>query len=88
MSGTIVDSTAAQDAAEAARSRPEVVRWMRRLQRLMADMPDGLEMFVGETVAVCATGPNGESFHTSTGCHDASSVVDSYNDRRWDGGAW
>ena len=84
----IVDSQQAEDAADEARLRPEVRRWIARLKRLLKDMPDGLEVYVGESVAVLATGPNGDNFMTDTGGVDPSAVIESFNDSRWDGGGW
>jgi len=39
---------------------------MARLKRLVKDTPEGLEVYVGETVAVLARGPNEEHFRR---CH-------------------
>jgi len=84
----IVDSLDAEEVADEARERPEVRRWISRFRRLLKDMPPGLEVFVGESVAVMAQGPEGEHFMTATGCKDPSAVIESFNDRRWDGGGW
>lgn len=84
----IVNSDLARSTAEDAACRPEVKRWIRRLRKLIRDMPDGIEVFVGESVAVRATGPGGKSFMTEGECADPCSVIDSINDRRWDGGGW
>lgn len=84
----IVDSRRAERAACAARDRPDVKRWVRRLKRLLRDMPDGLEMFVGDSVTVLATGPAREHFMTVYGGKDTAAVVDSVTDGRWDGGGW
>lgn len=86
--GDIVDSGQAADAADAASERPEVKRWCKRLRRLIKDMPDGIQVYVGESISVLASGPNGEYFMTDTGGRDTASVVDSSNDGRWDGGGW
>ena len=83
-----VDSTLARQTADEARERPEVRRWIRRLGKLIKDMPPGLEVFVGDSVTVLATGPNGASFMTSTECADPSAAVESFTDSRWDGGGW
>jgi len=86
--GDLVDPALAERMASEAGERPEVKRWVRRLGRLIKDMPPGLEVFVGEGVAVLTTGPNGEHFMTGTGGAEAHAVVDSFNDGRWDGGGW
>jgi len=86
--GDLVDSALAEQMADEARERPEVKRWIRRLGRLIKDMPEGLEVYVGESVAVLVKGPNGEHFMTDTGGSDTSAVVDSFNSERWDGGGW
>jgi len=84
----IVNSAQAEQAAGDAEARPEVRRWMARLKRLVKDTPEGLEVYVGETVAVLARGPNEEHFMTEFGGSDTAAVIDSFNNNRWDGGAW
>jgi predicted alpha/beta hydrolase family esterase len=89
MEGELFDSDLAKRMAEEAQERPEVKRWLRRLDRLIKDMPEGLAVFVGESVTVLALGPNGESFRTEVGGVDQSAIVDSFSNRgKWDGGDW
>lgn len=86
----IVDRIRAAEAAEEARSNGDVKRWIRRLKRLVRDMPDGVDVFVGAgVVCVQACGPGGVSFMTEFGGVEPEATVDSVEGRgRWDGGDW
>ena len=86
--GDLVDSALAEQMADEARQRAEVKRWMKRFERLIKDMPEGLEVYVGDSIAVLARGPNDEHFMTEFGGSDQAAIVDSFNSNRWDGGGW
>lgn len=86
----IVDRIRAAEAAEEARSNEDVKRWIRRLKRLVRDMPDGVNVFVGAgTICVQANDPSGAVFMTESGGAEHEATIDSVEGGgHWDGGDW
>ncbi len=63
-------------------------RWIRRLKRLVKDMPPNVWVYVSGGVNVMALGKDGEHFMTEFGGVDQESMIDSASGGDWDGGGW
>lgn len=81
-------SAALRERAESIGARPDVVRWVRRLQRCAKDMPADVWMYIASgTPTVMATGPKGEHVDDEHG-KDRDGIIDTVEGGSWDGGDW
>lgn len=75
--------------AEEVGERPDVRRWIRRLQKLSREMPKDVWVFVASgTPTVLATGEDGMHVEDRGGSVHRDAVITTAAGGNWDGGDW